>query len=273
MKTTMMMMRPLAITVGLAIVLALPSGALAHGSSDPRGVGLHVGNDHSSCYFDLHPELTARQFRQFAAEAGQLARFRQMSGAATLGAGTFDVNLGYATFFLDDAKGTWNNTMSHPQADHYLGQQLGIPYLSLRVGLTDEVDGELYGTVGPGSNYGLIGIASKIRLLEQDEDMPVSVAVRPSVSALVGPTEVQVWNVSADLSVSRDIHGLEPFAGVTLSSSLAVDSSNDTDAGSQVALRPVAFAGLDYHWRFLTVGAQAEISDVPALALHAGGRF
>jgi len=265
--------RPFAAIFGLALVLALPTSASAHGGDDPRGVGLHVGDAHDSCYFDLHPELTARQFRQFAAEGGQLARFRQTSGADTLGAGTFDVSLGYAYFFLDDAKGTWNNTMSHPQSDHYLGQELGIPYLTLRVGLTDDVDGEIYGTLNPGSNYGLVGVASKIRLLEQDERVPVSVALRPSMSALLGPSEVSVWNLAADLSVSRSFHGIAPFAGVALSSSLAVDNSDDTDAGNQLAVRPVAFGGVDFNWKFVSVGAQAEFSDVPALALRAGGRF
>lgn len=266
MKTTTTMMV-------ILMALAGESGALAHDGDDPRGVGLHVGNAHDSCYFDLHPELTARQFRQFAAEGGQLLRFRQTAAADTLGAGTFDVSVGYAYFFLDDAKGAWNNTFSHPQSDHYLGQQLGVPYLALRVGLTDAVDGEVFGTVNVPSNYGFTGVASKIRLIDEEHGAPVSVAVRPSLSVLVGPSEVQAWNLSADLSVSRRFGGLAPFAGVTLSSTLAVESSDDTDVGNQLALRPLAFAGVDYHWKFVSVGAQAEISDVAALALRLGGRF
>lgn len=272
-----MMKRPgrVTATLGIAIALALPTAAAAHGATgeDPRGVGLHVGDAYQSCYFDLHPELTEGDFQTFAAEAGQMARFRQMSSADTLGAGSFDLSLGYAYFFLDDTKGAWNDTMSHPEADHYLGQQLGLPLLAVRVGVTDRVDTELYGTLNPDSNYGLVGVASKIRVLQQSEGMPVSVAVRPSVSALLGPAEVQVWNLAGDLSVSRSFHGLSPFLGVSLASTLAVDASADTEVGNQVAFRPVGFAGLDYSWRFLSVGAQAELSDLPALGLRVGGRF
>ena len=271
--TTMKMMRRLAATLGLAIVLALPAGARAHGGGDPRDVGLHVGSAHDSCYFDLHPELTRRQFRQFAAEGGQILRFRQVSAADTLGAGSFDVDVGYAYFFLDDAKGAWNNTMSHPQSDHYLGEQLGVPYLTLRLGLTDRVDGEVFGSLNPQSNYGFLGFASKIRILDENHGAPVSLAVRPSASALLGPSEVQAYNVATDLSVSRRFHGIAPFAGVTLSTTAVVDSSPDTDVGHQSATRAVAFAGVDYQWKFLSVGAQAEISALPALALRAGGRF
>lgn len=275
MTNMMNTMRPLAATFGLLLGLALPTRALAHGHGDPdpRGVGLHVGSAHDSCYFDLHPELTKRQFRQFAAEGGQILRFRQVSAADTLGAGTFDVNVGYATFFLDDTKGAWNNTMSHPQSDHYLGEQLGMPYLALRLGLTDRVDGEVFGSLNPASNYGLFGFASKIRLLDENDGAPVSLAVRPSMGALLGPSEVQAYNLATDLSVSRRFHGLAPFAGVTVSTTAVVDASPDTDVGHQSATRAVAFAGVDYQWRFVSVGAQAEISAVPALALRAGGRF
>jgi hypothetical protein len=261
--------------LGLGLVTAAaPAGALAHtGGSGSRDVVLHVGDAHDSCYFDLHAELTASQFKQFAAEGGQVTRFRQTSSASTLGAGTVDVAMGYSLFFIDDTKGAWNNTMSHPDADHYLGQQLGIPYLALRVGIADSVDAEAYGTLNPQSNYGLVGVASKIRVLEQSDRMPVSVAVRPSASGLIGPSEVQAWNLSADVSVSRDFHGLAPFAGVAVSSTLAVNSSSDSDVANQIAVRPLAFAGLDYRWKAISVGAQAEIADVAAVGLRAGGRF
>lgn len=269
-------MRPLAVVVGLLTVLAVPTRALAHsGSHDggSRDIELHVGNAYESCYFDLHSALTARQFRQFAAEGGQMGHFRQVSGASTLGAGVFDVSLGYSYFFLDDAKGAWNNTMSHPQADHYLGQELGIPNLTLRVGLTDRLDAEVYGTLNWQSNYGIVGVATKIRVLEQGHGSPVSVAIRPSASALVGPAEVQVYTLAGDASVSYRIGGFEPFAGVGLRSTVAIDNSDDTDVGHQDAHRPIAFAGLDYHWRFVSAGASAEISDLAAVAVRLGGRF
>jgi hypothetical protein len=262
--------RSLAAMLGLFLTIAVPAAASAHGGRD---IDLHVGGAYGSCYFDLHSELTKRQFRTFAAEAGQLGRFRPVSGAGTLGPGNFEIDLGYAYFFLDDAKGAWNNTMSHPQSDHYLGEELGIPYLALRVGLTDRIDGELYGTLNPGSNYGLVGLAAKIRLIQQDEQLPVAVAIRPSASALLGPSEVQVYVLSTDVIVSRNFHGLEPFVGAAVNTSAAIDNSDDTDVGHQSATRAIAFAGVDYNWRFLSIGAQAEVSDIVALDMRVGGRF
>jgi hypothetical protein len=179
------------LTATLVTLLALPGAAFAHeGAPD-----LHVATEYESCYFDLHPELTEGEFRTWAAEGGQIVRSRQLSGADTLGRGGLDVSIGYAYFFLDDTKGAWNNTMSHPNGDHPLGSQLGFPQLSLRVGVHRNVDAEVYGALNWNSNYGFVGIASKIRLLRQSEDMPISVSVRPSLSALAGPSEVQLVDV------------------------------------------------------------------------------
>jgi hypothetical protein len=262
------------VTVSTAIFLSVPASAWAHDPGDgPHRVELHVGNEQEECYFDLHPELTEAEFQEFAAEGGQIVRNRQLSGAHTLGKGRFDVSVAYAYFWLDDTKGAWNNTMSHPDEHHYLGQQLGFPQLHLRMGVTARVDAEVYGGLNPLSNYGFVGVGSKIAILEQGRRRPVSVTVRPSVSALLGPEEVQAWNVATDVAVGRSFGGLAPFAGLTLSSTLAIDASPDTDVGNQVALRPVGFVGVEYTWKLLTAAAQAELSELPGVALRVGGRF
>ncbi len=259
----------------LGLVLALPTAALAHGGhgSNPRGIDLHVGDAYDDCYFDLHPELTAEELREFANEGGLMARFRQTTSADTLGAGTFDLSLVYAYYFLDDSKGAWNNTMSHPHENHYLGEELAIPALALGLGVTDDVDVELYGTANPNSNYGVVGVATKVRLFEQSGDMPVSLSVRQSFGGLVGPAEILAINSSTDIAVSRSFYGLAPFVGVSVSSTLVIESSDDTAVGHQAASTGVAFAGLDYRWRFLSVGAEAEISELPSFAFRASGRF
>jgi len=253
---------------GLALVLSLPTAA----SAEPS-VELHVVSDsYESCFFDLHPELTADEFKTFAAEVGQPLRSRQMASARTLGTGGVAVSMGYSYFLIDDTKGAWNNTMSHPDADHYLGN-LQFPFLEVRAGITKKIDAEVYGSLNWMSNYGFFGMASKINLLDEADQMPVSVSVRPSAAALLGPSEMQAFNISGDLAVSRNFHGLSPFAGLTLSSTLAVNSSPDTNVGNQVAFRPVGFAGLEYRWKFINAAAQAEASALTAFALRVGGTF
>ena len=52
------MTRPSSIAAALALVFVLlPSTPAAAHGDDPE---LHVGTAHDECYFNLHPELTAR---------------------------------------------------------------------------------------------------------------------------------------------------------------------------------------------------------------------
>lgn len=260
---------------GLALTqaaLAPPTLAWAHGAEED-GVPLHLGSEYGSCYFDLHPELTAQQFRRFAAEGGQLSQFRTLSSAEVLGQWNFDVAFAMIHSYIDDGNGAWNNTMSHPEDDHYLGDQITIPWFMLRLGVTDSIDVELSGTVDPRANYGFLGIGSKIALLQQKAGAPVSLSIRPSVSSLIGPTETGLVSLSTEFLVSRSFFHLAPFAGVGARGTLAIDNSADTDVGNQGALRPVFLAGLDYNWKALSLGAQVDYSTVLTLGARLGVRL
>src|SRR5262245_59777409 len=136
-----------------AIALLAPvRAAFAHGA-DPQ---LHVGNEYESCYLDLHPELTQSEFRQFAREAGLAARFQQLAPAPTLGVGRLQISLGFTASVIDDSEGAWNNTFSHPESDHWLGDVQKFPRLILRYGVSDAVDLGAWGTLNPQSNFGFV---------------------------------------------------------------------------------------------------------------------
>ncbi|PKN54113.1 MAG: hypothetical protein CVU56_28280 [Deltaproteobacteria bacterium HGW-Deltaproteobacteria-14] len=262
-------------TVGLALALGaltLPSRAWAHGA-EHDDVTLHLGDDYGSCYFDLHSDLTPVQFRKFAAEGGQLSQFRTLSSAEVLGPWVFDVAVAMTHSFIDDGDGAWNNTMSHPEEDHYLGAEVSIPLLMVRMGVTDSVDLEVSGTYDFRANYGFLGVGAKIALLQQKLGAPVSVAIRPSVSTLIGPAEVSLASLSTELLVSRSYYHLAAFVGVGARGTIAFDSSADTNVGNQGALRPVVLAGLEYDLEFLSLGAQVDYSTVLTLAARVGVRF
>lgn len=261
------------------LCLALLLGALtvsptawAHGA-EHDAVPLHVGDAHGSCYFDLHPELTPRQFRRFAAEGGQLSQFRTLSSAEVLGPWRFDVALALTHSYIDDGAGAWNHTMTHPQGDHFLGEEITIPRLMLRFGLTERVDVEVSGTVDPRANYGFVGIGAKVALMQPRQGAPVSLSLRPAVSTMLGPAEVSLASFSTELLLSRRFYGWAPFVGLGVRGTLAIDHSADADVGTQGAVRPVLLAGLDYTWQALSLGAPVDYSAVVTLAARAGARF
>ncbi len=258
-------------TVALVAILA-PASVDAQAPDTSRPI-LHVDDAYKSCFFDLHPELTRGEFKEFAAELGSILRFRQLGDTTTLGKGRVEVSLQYTSTSVDDSKGAWNNTMSHPAADHYLGSSIAIPRLAARVGVSDRVELGVFGTFNPQANYGAVGVDAKIALLRQGSGLPVSVSIRPSFSSLVGPSEVWAGNASIDLSVGRAFGPVSPYVGFVTSASLAVERSADVDLRPVTADDSLAYAGLSYSWRRLVVSAEVEKGREVSYAFRIGTRF
>jgi len=267
-------MRPLSIvisTLGLVAILApAPASAQQPGTGRPT---LHVSDAYRSCFFDLHPELTKDEFKEFAAELGSVLRFRQLGDTTTLGKGNVDISVQFTSTPVGDAKGAWNNTMSHPAADHWLGESISLPRIVARFGVSDRVDVGAWGGLSPGSNYGLVGADTKIALVRQGADRPVSVSIRPSITSLLGPSEVWAGNASIDVSVSRALGALSPYAGVATTASLAVERAEDVDLDPATAAGSLAYAGLSYRWRAFVLSAEVEKGTLVSYAFRIGTRF
>ena len=260
-------------TIGLAVAL-MSTPALAQQSQGGTPVPqLHVNDAYSSCFFDLHPELTQVEFQEFTAELGSVLRFRQLGDVAPLGKGHFDIGVQYANTRIDDSKGAWNNTMSHPTADHYLGRSIQFPRIVARMGVSDRVDIGAWGGVDPNANYGIVGIDTKIALIRQGPSRPVTVAIRPSVTSLVGPDEVWVGNSSFDISVSRAFGPWSPYAGIGASSSLGIERSKDVTLENASAGATLSYAGLSYRWRAFVLSAEAENAELTSYGFRVSTRF
>jgi len=265
-------MKPLSIgivTLGLIGTLAAaPANAQTTGS--PL---LHVATAYDNCYFDLHPELTPAQFEEFAREVGSIMRFRQLGDATTLGKGHFDISFDYSSSHIDDSKGAWNNTMSHPAADHYLGDTIAFPRIVARYGMTDRADFGVWGGVNGSSNYGMVGVDTKIALVKQGPNRPVSVAIRPNATALVGPATMWAANAAVDLTVGREMGPFAPYAGVVAGSSVAIARGSAVNLDPATAGDTSAYAGVSYRWRVLQLSAEVEGGVVPSYAFRVGTRF
>ena len=271
-------MKPFSTALGistLALVttlVATPANAQYAGTTKQAPV-LHVHDTYSSCFFDLHPELTKAEFKEFAGELGSVLRFRQLGDTTTLGKGRFDISLQYTRSEIDESKGAWNNTMSHPAADHYLGSALEFPRLVARYGVSDRVDLGAWGGVDLNSNYGLIGIDSKIVLMSEGQGRPVSLSIRPSFTSLIGPSEVWAGNASIDISVGRTFGAFSPYVGVATSGSVAVERTNEVDLDRAWASGNVAYAGVSYGWKGVQITAEVEKANLFSYGFRIGKRF
>jgi hypothetical protein len=253
---------------------AMETMAVAHPTGhDGDPAPLHVNDAYEECFFDLHPELTQEEFDEFAREGGVVMHDYQLASAEPIGKGQIEVSLDYTRTVIDDSKGAWNNTMSHPTDDHYLGHVRAFPRLSTRVGIARRVDVGVWGTLDPNANYGFLGFTSKVTILEQDESRPVSVAIRPTAVGLLGPDELLVADLGVDASVSREYKGLSPYLGIAAHTTGAFERSDDVDLDPGTAAHMAAFAGLSYAWKSLRVAAHAETGPLTVYGARVGGSF
>jgi len=252
------------------LVLALSSLPAAADANHPV---LHVDPRYQSCFFDLHPELTQDEFKEFTREIGEILRPRQLGDASTLGKGRFEIGLTLAHTGIDDTKGAWNNTMSHPTSDHYLGDAIVVPMISARMGVSDRVDLGISGGLNPDSNWGVATAEAKIALMRQGPNRPVSIAIRPTLASLIGPDEVWAGNASVDLSVSRRLGPFSPYIGGASNASLGVERSNEVALEDALETGSVVYGGVIYAVRHFSVAAEAEHGKLTTFSFRVSGRF
>ena len=201
--------------------------------------------------------------KTFTSEVGSLLRFRQFSDAAPLGKGRVELGVQFAS--AEDAKPAWT-TLS-------LDQSTTLPAVVARVGVGHRVDLGAWGGINTRSNYAVAGIDTKILLLKQGPSMPVSVAIRPSVTALIGPSEVWAGGAGIDFSMSRAIGNLSPYVGVATTGSLAAERVKDLDLEPATAHGSLSYAGVTYRWRRLGVSAEVEKADRVSYGVRIATRF
>ena len=227
-------------TLALAAVLA-PAPARAQSSN-----------------IDLRPELTKEAFAAFTSDVGSILRFRQLGDNTPLGKGNMDVGVQFANAPVNDSERAWS---------------LSFPRIVGRFGVNDRVDVGIWGGINADSNYGLVGFDTRIALITEGPGRPVSVSIRPSVTSLIGPSSVWVGNASIDISASRTFGRVSPYVGVGTTGSLAIERSKDVDLDPATANGSLAYAGLSYRWRMLSLSAEVEKGNEVSYGFKVGTRF
>ena len=180
-----------------------------------------------------------------------MLRFRQLGDPAPLGKGRVEVGLQFANTPFEDA----------------------VPRVVGRVGLTDRVDIGAWGGFNSGGNWGLAGIDTNIALLRQGPGRPVTVSMRPSLTSIIGPSEVWVGNAGIDFSVTRSFRYVSPYVGVATTASAAIERSKDVDLDPAVTEGSLAYAGVSYRWRGLLASAEVEKGTFVSYGFRLGTRF
>lgn len=245
-----------------------------------QDVTLHVSPEWEECSFQIDPSLTQEAWHQFTQEAGMVVYFRPVADAAPLGVGRFELSALQWTSGIDETDDAWNNTFVHPDSTHYLvgGDELPFPGLSLRAGITQNVNAGIYWTARPGANYGLIGGQIQYNFLN-DTIKNLSVSTRFTFNSLYGPDDLNLSVYGIDLLASKKISvisdwaSVSPYAGISGSMSHAHEKTeavvldDENIAGAQATIGAVA------NIYFFSLGAEYNFAAVNTYSYRLGFSF
>lgn len=243
---------------GLAgLVLLLPATAL------PADPPLHVDPSVGDCEVRFAPELTQDAFRRFVREFGSVSAFKQGAPPTTLGRLGISLDVEQIFFSVDEHSAAWNDTFTHPAADHVLGSDKAFPKLRLRVGVTDDLEVGAFFAKSPSANYGWLGFETKYAVLRQGDDMPVALAVRGAYTKTLYVSDMDMHALTADVSIGRTFWKvLTPYVALGADAVLARETSPAVDLRTEHLVVPHAAGGLEVRFWHVAVGAEAQLSAI-----------
>jgi len=262
-----------ALSIGL--VLLLPATALAHGADGhPPDPNLHVDPSVKDCSVRFAPELTQDAFRRFAREFGSVSAFKQGAPPTTLGKWGFAVAVEQIYFTVDQYSPSWNDTFTHPDAFHELGSDKSFPKLTLRLGVTDDLDVGAFYTRSFNANYGWVGLDARYAILQQGEDMPIALTARAAYTKTLYVADMNMHALTADVSVGHTFWSvLTPYLGVGADAVLVRETSSAVDLHDEAILVPHLTGGLEVRYWHIALGAEVQVAALTSFQVQVSGVF
>lgn len=240
----------------LALALLLPAAA-----RPAPDVVLHVDPSLHECEVHFSPQLTQSAFGRFVREFGSVSAFKQGAPPDVLGRWGVTIGVEQIFFRVDETSPAWNDTFTHPAADHWLGADKAFPKLRLRLGVSDDVEVGAYFTKARAANYGWLGLEAKWALLRQRDDLPVTLAVRGAYTKTLFVGDMDMHAVTADVSVGRTFWGfLTPYVAVGSDAVLARETSSAVSLRTETQSASHLTAGFELRYWHLALGAEAQLS-------------
>lgn len=257
------------------LIFTVSTNSFAHHSGE-HAVTLHTNNTWDECAMVIDPSLTQSEWNTFAKDVGSLLYFRPTGGAKPLGKGVFDVALELGlTAPLKDYNGSWNNTFSHPTADHWLtgaNHRLELPVLVVRGGVTDSIDAGVVFAQNVEANYGWAGVDAKYPFYHNPDER-LYVATRISAVALTGVADFDYYQGAVDLLVSKGLWLFTPYVGIAGIFSTANEETDKVDLNRVNSVTAEAVVGTQFNWKYLSVAAEADFARINIYMIKIGAMF
>lgn len=232
-----------------------------YGQNNGGDVYWHIDASVKTCSMVIDPSLTQEQWKRYTMQIGEISSFKSMASAETIGKKHFSIALEYSVTPINQHDLAWINTFVHPDENCPLGDQIKLPMLRARFGVSDKIEIGAKWAAAPGANYGMIGGELKYAFLEETKKMPAA-AVRASYTALTGVADYNISSGSIDLLVSKKVVGVSPYLGIKESLIMGTETTSKVDLDKESLLVTQGFIGVAYSiWR-INLAVEYNISNV-----------
>jgi hypothetical protein len=261
-------------------IKTLVAAIISIGMIDPlfaQDVDLHINTHWEECSFQLDPSLSQESWHQFTGEAARVVYFRPLSGAEPMGPGRFELSILQWNTGIDETESAWNETFVHPDSTHYLigGDELPIPGLTLRAGITEKMDAGVFWTTSPGANYSIFGAQVQYNILN-DTAKHWAVATRANYSMIYGPEDIGFSAVGIDVLASKQIPlfreaiAITPYALASADLAHAHERSDVVDLKDENVIGAQASLGVEAKIYCVRLGVEYNMSVVHTLSYKLG---
>ncbi len=258
------------ITCAIIALFVFATSSLAQNNSGD--VYWRIDPSVKSCSMVLDRSLTQAQWKTFVTQVSAISSFKSLRSAEPLGAMHFSIGLSASQTPVNQHDLAWINTFVHPDAECPLGDDIQVPTLRARMGVSDDIDVGAYWITAPNANYGMVGGEVQYRFLKESDKLPAA-AIRASATILTGVSDFDLNVYTADVIVSKEIAMFTPYVGLRGNLSIGTPTTSKVQLDKETLLLPQGYAGVSYSVWILALAAEYDVASVNTFALSAGLNF
>jgi hypothetical protein len=200
--------------------------------------------------------MTPKEFKDFSTEAGLALSYIPAAPAEPLGIIGFDIGIEATVADIREDHSHWTSVMSDPPS------MLIIPKIHAQKGLPFGFDiGAVYSKV-PQSNISMVGGELKWAYLSGNTALP-AIAVRGSYTRLLGVNDLDLDTVGLDLSISKGIAFVTPYAGYGQVWIRSEEKSNLVNLDQENLSLAKPFIGVKISLLLINLVLEVDFSEIP----------
>jgi hypothetical protein len=200
--------------------------------------------------------LSQEEFKDLSEEMGLALSYLPLSPAESLGILGIDIGVEVTAANIREDRSYWTKVTEDPPS------QIILPKLHIQKGLPFGFDiGAVYSKV-PQSNISMVGGELKWAFISGNAIWP-AIAIRGSYTRLLGVDDLDLETIGADLSISKGLAFVTPYAGIGQVWIKSREKVNNLDLEKESFSLTKGFVGVKISLMIINFVAEADFSKIP----------